>query len=258
MWKFVKSGTEGNCELFNVNVFDYKWENTRQKISVLDPIYNQKYEITVYETNIGDKIVTFAAGEFSNGVYGFYIKEELPKNNSMKNFSMDFRNCVSENEIRNLLREKLNLPEWNDKKPDVLLRLLRELEPCRIYFIGTNLMPENISGYMKQLIGIFDKVGDIYGNIRFYVMDVVTIDFSNVKYIYDIHKIISDTLDFPEWYGKNLDALWDLLVREIPCYEVHLKGVNAIRKDLQSFMQKVVGIFKKAEVEYNFHKIIVE
>lgn len=36
MWKFVKSGIEGDCELFGVNIFDYSWENTNQKVSVLD------------------------------------------------------------------------------------------------------------------------------------------------------------------------------------------------------------------------------
>jgi len=75
MWKFIKSGIEGNCELFNVNIFDYKWENTNKKIKVLDPIYNQEHEINIYESNIGNKITTFAAGEFSNCVYGFYIEE---------------------------------------------------------------------------------------------------------------------------------------------------------------------------------------
>jgi len=75
MWKFIKTGVEGNCELFGVNIFDYKWENTSQKVNVSDPLYNEKYEMTIYKANIGNKIVTFATGEFSNCVYGFYAKE---------------------------------------------------------------------------------------------------------------------------------------------------------------------------------------
>ena len=27
-WEFVKSGIDGNCELFGVNIFDYEWETT--------------------------------------------------------------------------------------------------------------------------------------------------------------------------------------------------------------------------------------
>lgn len=75
MWKFVKSGTEENCELFGVNIFHYKWQNTNQKIEVSDPLYHQKYIINIYKVNIEDKIFEFASGEFSNGIYGFYIKE---------------------------------------------------------------------------------------------------------------------------------------------------------------------------------------
>ena len=31
MWKFVKSGIEGDCELFGVNIFDYRWEPTNKR-----------------------------------------------------------------------------------------------------------------------------------------------------------------------------------------------------------------------------------
>ncbi|MCL1858093.1 MAG: barstar family protein [Oscillospiraceae bacterium] len=169
---------------------------------------------------------------------------------------IDFRNCVSTDEIRELLKKHLNLPEWNDKKPDDLLRALKEFEPSRIYFVGTNLMPDNIYGYMKQIIDIFNKIEDMYDNIIIYVRDVITIDFTNAKTVYDIHDIISDALDFPEWYGRNFDALWDLLTGYIITYEIHLKGTKDVEEG--SYLQKIVEIFQKAESEYDAHKIIIE
>ena len=72
MWIFVKSGQEGNCVLFGKNIFDYRWTSTGQRVEVSDPSYNQKHLLTIYTADIGDEIVTFAAREFSNGVYGFY------------------------------------------------------------------------------------------------------------------------------------------------------------------------------------------
>ena len=75
MWKFVKSGTEINCKLFGVDIFNYKWIRTGEKVVVLDPLYNQEHEMTVYNVDIDNEIFTFATGEFSNGVYGFYINE---------------------------------------------------------------------------------------------------------------------------------------------------------------------------------------
>ena len=75
MWKFIKTGTEVGCELFGVNIFEREWENTGEKAKVLDPLYNETHIFTIYNANVENNIVTFVAGEFSNGVYGFYVKE---------------------------------------------------------------------------------------------------------------------------------------------------------------------------------------
>jgi hypothetical protein len=75
MWKFKNSGVEGNCELNGVNIFDYKWERTKEKIKVSDPLYGQEHTMDVYYANINNKKVKFAAGEFSNLIYGFYMEE---------------------------------------------------------------------------------------------------------------------------------------------------------------------------------------
>ena len=176
----------------------------------------------------------------------------------MEKIIIDFENCVSENDIRNLLKKHLNLPEWDDQKPDNLLRLLKELEPCDIYIVGANIIPSHISDYMKRLIKILNKIEEMYKHIFVIVMDVITIDFTGVKHQYQVHDILKDKFDFPEWYGENLPALWDLLVRYIEPFEIHLKGTNNVPENLQPFMQKVVEIFKRAETRYDCHKIIVE
>ncbi|MCL1858087.1 MAG: barstar family protein [Oscillospiraceae bacterium] len=248
LWKFVNSGIEGNCKLFNINIFDYKWENTRQKINVLDPIYNQKHIMTVYKVNIGKEIFIFAAGEFSNGVYGFYIKEPDP-------IEIDVRNCVTADEIRDLLAKKLNLPEWDDNKPDDLFRLLTGLEPCEIHFIGRNIISSNISRYMNQIINIFYAVGEEY-DIWIREINVKTIDFTGCKYLSEVHLRLKETLNFPDWYGENLDALWDLLANRTNPSEIHLKGLNEVSQQLLPEMQKILKVFKKAEEEYDY-KIIL-
>ena len=38
-----------------------------------------------------------------------------------------------------------------------------------------------------------------------------TVDFKNVKDSYDMHRIFKESMDFPYYYGHNLDALWDCL-----------------------------------------------
>ena len=75
MWKFLKACYDGEDGVFDINIFDYNWVPTGRCVEVLDPIYNQKHTFKVYNIDIEEKQVTFAAGEFSNGVYGFYVRE---------------------------------------------------------------------------------------------------------------------------------------------------------------------------------------
>ncbi len=42
-------------------------------------------------------------------------------------------------------------------------------------------------------------------------MKTVVINFSKCKYPMDLHSEIKEKLELPEWYGNNLDALWDML-----------------------------------------------
>lgn len=39
----------------------------------------------------------------------------------------------------------------------------------------------------------------------------VELDFSSCKYIGSVQREIKEKLNLPEWYGENLDALWDAL-----------------------------------------------
>lgn len=72
-WKHEITGFEGNAELFGVNIFDYNWEATGEKVNVFDPLYNQPYKFNVYKIIINGNTNIFAAGEFSNIVWGFYL-----------------------------------------------------------------------------------------------------------------------------------------------------------------------------------------
>ena len=73
IWKYETSGNDGNTLLFNVNIFNYKWLNTGNKAEVIDPLYNKKYLFSIYDVIINGNKYTFAAGEFSNSIFGFFI-----------------------------------------------------------------------------------------------------------------------------------------------------------------------------------------
>lgn len=72
-WKYIKTGVEGKCELFSVNIFDYEWEGMGGSVRVKDPAYGQWHSITIYRVKKDEKFCTFGAGEFSNLIWGVYL-----------------------------------------------------------------------------------------------------------------------------------------------------------------------------------------
>lgn len=78
-WKFETSGLDGQCKLFDVNIFDYDWKSTGKRVKVQDPIYGQDHIFEIWQTEIGGQIRCFAAGEFSNCVWGVYLENCMRK-----------------------------------------------------------------------------------------------------------------------------------------------------------------------------------
>ena len=78
--------------------------------------------------------------------------------------------------------------------------------------------------------------------------DLYTIDFTNVKYYLEMHFVIREALDFPDYYGCNWDAFWDCLT-DMVGRPVHIKiiGLDVIRKkfdDAADMMIETLQEFK--------------
>ena len=81
-------------------------------------------------------------------------------------------------------------------------------------------------------------------------MEKITLDFSNCKTWYDIHEEIRLKFDFPEWYGKNLDALWDLMI----CYcsyelVVSIYGTKDQSKENTEVITAILKVFDDVHKE---------
>lgn len=74
-WTHRITGVDGNTRLFGVNMFDYKWVSTPEKVKVTDSRYHREHVFPVYKVTIDGVEHTFAAGEFSNSVWGFFTPE---------------------------------------------------------------------------------------------------------------------------------------------------------------------------------------
>lgn len=75
--------------------------------------------------------------------------------------------------------------------------------------------------------------------------ELYTIDFSNVKYYMEIHPIIQEALDFPEYYGCNLDALWDCLT-DMVGRPIHIEiiGLEVIERKFGDYANKLINTFR--------------
>lgn len=76
--KYITTISESESFTYKGNSI-YIWDKfsfiTDNKIEVTDPIYNQKYLFNIWNFNVKNKRISFAIGEFSNGVYGVFVIE---------------------------------------------------------------------------------------------------------------------------------------------------------------------------------------
>jgi len=74
LFQFIGACTDGERFLIDgVNVWDHQWISRKgESAHVTDPHHGQAFTFDVFDINAGQRHITFAAGEFSNGVWGFY------------------------------------------------------------------------------------------------------------------------------------------------------------------------------------------
>jgi hypothetical protein len=74
-WRFVSIGFEGDrTDIGGVNPWDVEWISTGGRITVAHPSYpHQRHTMFTYEVAGSRPTIVFAAGEFSNGVWGFFV-----------------------------------------------------------------------------------------------------------------------------------------------------------------------------------------
>lgn len=76
-WRFVSIGFEGEAtDIFGINPWDAEWTSTHGRVTVSHPQHpSERHVMFTYEVKGSDPPAIFAAGEFSNGVWGFYVPE---------------------------------------------------------------------------------------------------------------------------------------------------------------------------------------
>ncbi len=72
---------------------------------------------------------------------------------------------------------------------------------------------------------------------------VIKLDLTNCEYLGELHEKIRIAFDFPEWYGANWSAFWDLLWSECDADEVIIIGENTISADFKNELKIMHSVF---------------
>ena len=76
--------------------------------------------------------------------------------------------------------------------------------------------------------------------------ELYTIDFTNIGSYFDMHRIIQESLDFPDYYGCNWDAFWDCLT-DMLGRPIHIEiiGLEVIKRKFGDTADKILEILKE-------------
>ena len=76
--------------------------------------------------------------------------------------------------------------------------------------------------------------------------ELYTLDFSKVNYINEVHQIIKDELDFPDYYGCNWSAFWDCLT-DMVGRKIHIQivGIDVLREEYGDAAEKMLEILQE-------------
>ena len=75
----------------------------------------------------------------------------------------------------------------------------------------------------------------------------ITLDLTDCKYIREFHERIRVAFDLPEWYGRNLDALLDLMSEPWAAH-ITVIGADTMTKDLREYFPKIIRVFEDVKV----------
>lgn len=64
------------------------------------------------------------------------------------------------------------------------------------------------------------------------------------------HRYLKQEFNFPQYYGNNLDALWDCLTDIMEETTIILKNEQSLKDNLGEYGEQIISIFQELEEEY--------
>lgn len=84
------------------------------------------------------------------------------------------------------------------------------------------------------------------------------LDFSGCNYLGELYEVIKKELELPEWFGANLDALWDAVTGMMYTPAKIQICRNAGRNNLLPEVDKIIALLQEAEETYHEISVVVK
>ena len=76
----------------------------------------------------------------------------------------------------------------------------------------------------------------------------VTLDLTGCHYLLELHRRIKEAFDFPDFYGENWSAFWDLLRSECDANRIVVIGVKSLPQNLKESGGKILEILQRHKI----------
>jgi ribonuclease inhibitor len=153
------------------------------------------------------------------------------------------------------LQELFDDPAYEGEDFDSFYAYLSYLDECEIIIDNYTFM----SDFSACIIRLFNDVNEDYGNL---ILSFANFDAPKTrkKIVMDVlelnrngHLYLKELFDFPDYYGENLDALYDCL-----CDLDDTEVIVMNSEDLNKFSLKILDVFDDVADEYGNIKITYE
>ena len=74
---------------------------------------------------------------------------------------------------------------------------------------------------------------------------IITLDLTGCKYLGELHQRIKEAFDFPDFYGENWDAFWDLLWSECDADKIVIMGEKTVSEELKPSIEMINKILQE-------------
>ena len=81
--------------------------------------------------------------------------------------------------------------------------------------------------------------------------NIITLDLNGCKYLSEMHERIKEAFEFPEGYGKNWSAFWDLLSEPREYTSVEIKGIISLPKELKESGKMLIRLLDQNQKKWD-------